>query len=211
MLSILTLLIMSNLQPANYSTVSRYSEALIKYRVIRSNGRELLLENDLCRSLYVGQRLRVDDDTYAIVTRVEAELALALMTDLKSPQYLTVTDWTPLGIPENKLLIDPTQAGKLWVKCSNTLTEKPGYVGWSLMDADRNLLAIGNDYINHNVCSIQGTGSWQAGVYLFEVRSFLPGSLQPINYASKTWYITYASSSITVGALNDGQTNLVLS
>lgn len=202
---------MSNLQPANYLTTSRYSDIPVKYKVIRSNGRELLLENDLCRSLVVGQRLAVDSDTYALVTRVENEYALAIMTDIKPVDYVTLSDWTPLALPESKLLIDSSQAGKLYVRCSNTLTEKPGYVGWSLYDGDRNLLAIGNDYKSHNICQISGTGSWQGAAYILEVRSFLPNSLQPINYGSKTWYPANTITNLTVGALNDGQTSLILS
>lgn len=202
---------MSNLQPANYSNASTYSTLVTRYKVLKTVGNELYLENDLCRSLVVGQRLRVDEDTFAIVTRVEGEFALAVMTDIKSPQYVVVNDWLPGALPKSKLLIDPALAGRLYVRCSNTLTEKPGYVGWSLYDGDRNLLAIGNDYENHNVCQLNGDGSWQLGVYTIEVRSFLPGSLQPINYASKSWYLTNTSMALTVGALNDGQTNLVLS
>jgi hypothetical protein len=201
----------SNLQPANYLTSSRYSDATIKYRVIRSNGKELLLENNLCRTLYVGQRLTVDTDSYALVTRVEGELALAVMTDLKSPAFVATSDWTPLALPSSKLLIPPTLVGKLYVRCSNALTEKPGYVGWSLYDDDRNLIAIGNDYESHNVCQISGTGSWSGAVYILEVRSFLTGSLQPINFATKTWYPENPVTTLSVGALNDGQTSLILS
>lgn len=201
----------NNLQPTNYLTSSRYFDAPVKYKVIRSSGKELLLENDLCRSLSVGQRLDVDADSYALVTRVENELALAVMTSLKSPAYVTLSDWTTLRNPSNMLLIAPSLAGKLYVRCSNTLTEKPGYVGWSLYDGDRNLIAIGNDYENHNVCQINGTGSWSGEMYILEVRSFLTGSLHPVNFASKIWYPESAAPILSVGALNDGQATLVLS
>lgn len=202
---------MSNLQPANYLTSSRYFDGEVKYKVIRTNGRELLLENDLCRSLVVGQRLAVDDKVYALVTRVENELALAVMTEVRSPAYLTLSDWTPLALPRSKLLINESQAGKLYVRCSNSLTEKPGYIGWSLYDSGRNLVAIGNDYESHNVCQIAGTGTWTSPAYILEVRSFLPDSLQPINFGTKSWYLASPTSMLSVGALNDGQTNLILS
>lgn len=202
---------MSNLQPANYLISSKYADGPIKYRVIKSAGNELLLENVVCRSLVVGQRLMIDKDTYALVTKVEGELAAATMTDIKTPAFVTVSDWTPISLPKSKLLIDEKQAGELYVRCSNTLTEKPGYVGWSLLNGDREMIAIGNDYDDHNVCHIKGSGIWQPTEYILEVRSFIAESLHPINYAIKRWVVTTPSLALTVGALNDAQPVLVLS
>lgn len=202
---------MSNLQPANYLISSKYADAAVRYRVIKSSGNQLLIENILCRSLVVGQRLDIDKETYALVTKVEGEVALAVATKVVSPSFVTISDWTVASLPKSKLLIDPAQAGELYVRCSNTLTEKPGYVGWSLLNGDRELIAIGNDYDSHNICQIKGSGVWEPREYILEVRSFIAGSLHPINYAIKRWVVNTASLALTVGALNDGQPILVLS
>lgn len=202
---------MSNLQPANYNNSPSSSIASSQYNVVKIDGKTLVIENNPYNALYAGQRLTVDKTTYAIVTKVDGNFANALMTDAKVPAFLTNGDWAPIDVPRNTLLVSPELAGELYVRCSNTLTDRPGYVGWSLTNDTGQLLAIGNDYEAHNICAIKGTGVWGVAVYTLEVRSFLYGSLQPINYAKKTWYISSVTSKLTIGSLNDGHTSLILS
>ena len=198
-------------EPASYQLTSAYSNQQTRYKILRSKDNLIYLENDSCQSLTVGQRLNLQGLTYALVIAVNEVEATARVTKITNAQYATLGDWTNLTQPTSMLLIPEEQAGRLFVRCDNALTEKPGFIGWSLFNSDNVLLAIGNDYQSHNICQIEGTGSWAAGSYILEVRSFLPDSLQPINFATKTWELAEPTARLSTGSVNDIDTKLILS
>ena len=198
-------------EPASYQLTSAYSTQQTRYKILRSKDNLIYLENDSCQSLTVGQRLNLQGLTYALVIAVNEVEATARVTKITNAQYATLGDWTNLTQPTSMLLIPEEQAGRLFVRCDNALTEKPGFIGWSLFNSDNVLLAIGNDYQSHNICQIEGTGSWAAGSYILEVRSFLPDSFQPINFATKTWELAEPTARLSTGSVNDIDTKLILS
>ena len=198
-------------EPASYQLTSAYSTQQTRYKILRFKDNLIYLENDTCRSLVVGQRLSLQGLAYALVIAVTETEAIARVTKITNAEYATLEDWTNLTQPTSMLLIPKEQAGQLFVRCDNALTEKPGFIGWSLFNSDNVLLAIGNDYLSHNICQIAGTGSWAAGSYILEVRSFLPDSFQPINFAIKTWELTQPATRLSTGSVNDIDTKLILS
>jgi len=182
-----------------------------QYAVLSQDGYTVTVSNSVCSPLSIGQILTFDSDVQGVVTATTPTQATVQLYSLISVISASPLGWFPIPTTPNLKLFYPSSLlGSLSVQCINTGTQLPGYLGWTLFDSQGNILAIGNDLYNKNICSFSGSSSWGIGSYTLTVRSFTPITLSPIRYASLTWNVLSPSPLLSAGNPNDLISKLTL-
>ena len=196
--------------PAFNTQAARRPDGFI-YQVLSQDGLQVVVYNNTCAPLAVGQVLEFEQGVKGVVTKTSLEAALVMLNELVNVTVAQAYSWLPFDTMQSvRFFADPALLGSMRVVCVGTKTAAPGYVGWSLYKDQNILVAAGNDLLEHNVCQMSGGSNWGLGLYRLEVRSFLPVTFQPIAYAAQTWELTTSQPELRAGNLNDSTEKLFL-
>jgi hypothetical protein len=200
----------------NYPTYANIQSQRISttYQVLSYTPPNVVLRNDKCFSLQLGELLDLNNGDICLINEVTESLAKGILIknvgtlDNSTAANASRREW--LSIPQPQVVALDESIGSLYVALINTQTDLPGYVGWTLFNSNNEPLLMGNDYANHNVCKYDSEGEWPAGQYYLEARSFLRETMQPINYVRQDIYLQTATELISIGNYSDNTPRLVM-
>lgn len=183
----------------------------VRYKVISQSGRNVIVQDDRCWPLSLGQMIVFNTNARGIVTDLlnDDTANVLLSTTTNGALEASADDWLRFDPPRIMLYKDLSSIGSLRVVCSNSATTRSGFIGWSFY-SDNQIVARGNDFDELHVCQFTGDSVWGPGNYRLEVRSFLPNPLQPLRYATKQWDLTESTSKLSMGGFNDMESKLRL-
>lgn len=126
---------------------------------------------------------------------------------LKLESYVQVTEvnpliWLPNMNKSSYYRNFSKSIGSLNVQCNGLKLSKAGFTGWSVFNAQGDLLLAGNDKAQLGICSYNSDSTWLTGNYKLEIREFSYENRQTVSYGYK-WY-QVIDNNTTIQDLNPG-------
>lgn len=196
-------------QPAS-SVFSSTSFIALSYAVISQEGTIVKVSNKggAVRLLKVGDLVKFNEGLLGYVIDLEGDTALVETWSTENATVATAYELIPNTLTTVRVLTE-NEYGSLYVRCTNTETKLAGHVGWTLYGPNDEVIAIGSDYNQKDICQLSGNGQWSPGLYRLKVASFGEGSSRLFS-ATKTWRIERATSTLSIGDYSNSSLNLIL-
>lgn len=196
-------------RPAS-SVFSTPTTLTASYSVLSREGTLVTLSNKggALRKLKVGDLVRFNEGINGYVIDIAKDIAKVETGSTEEVNVATAYRLIPNTLTTVRVITEK-EYGSLYVKCSNTVTKRPGHVGWTLYGPTDQVIAIGSDYNHKDVCQLTGDGEWSPGLYRLKVASFGDGSARLFS-ASKTWSIERPTTMLSIGDYSNSSLSLIL-
>lgn len=188
-----------NLPASDYLVSQTATEVREIYTIISQIEDEVTIRVNT-NPLEKGKTLIFNQEIVGVVTNVVNNIAFVRLSQNAKVQDVEEFKWVE---PTPKVLIFK-DVGSLNVRCTNTGTDKPGLIGWTLRDANRTILAVGSDINKKHHCTLEGNSLWAPGRYELEVMNFTKNK-QPLGrFGRMSWTI---EPGMSIAELNGSNSN----
>lgn len=167
--------------------------------------------------LKVGQTINFDrGKAFGRVASVESDTQATVILNASLPivRRGVVQLINPVPPLLTNVMVDLSTIGRLSVRAVTRTDHVKGTLGWSLVKrlpgGLNTTVAVGNDYETPGFCTINGTGEWEAGLYILLAKVYRLPTAMAISSGKKSFKLVEATSIICSGNYNDDKNPLIL-